>query len=220
MVYGVDLLAMARPPRLSRDQIVQAALHLIDDRGAEGLTMRALARELQADPMAVYRHVRDKDDLLGAVCDAVLAELDPLDLDAPWRAQLRALCEQLRTKLLARPALLPVLAGAPVTPAAVALTQQALDLLDRGGVPPAIAVPGFSAVFSYVVGFALTESALPPPHEDRAGMRAAALAHLGDPAEPPAHLDEAMALLDDAGDFDFGLDLLLEGIERQAELRS
>jgi AcrR family transcriptional regulator len=211
---------MARPPRLSRPQIVEAALGLLDEHGADGLTMRALARELGADPMAVYRHVRDKEDLLGAVCDAVIAELDPLDLDAPWRGQLRGMCVQLRGRLAAHPALLPVLAGAPITPAALALTQRALELLDRGGVPPSVGVPGFSAVFSYVLGFAMTEAALPPPPEDRDGLRAAALAHLGEPAEAPPHLDEAMDLLDEAGDFDFGLDLLLEGIEQQAGSRS
>jgi hypothetical protein len=60
------------------------------------------------------------------------------------------------------------------------------------------------------------EAALPALDEDRDGLRAGALAHLGDPDPAPAHLDDALALLEDAGDFAFGLELLLDGLERRA----
>jgi AcrR family transcriptional regulator len=178
--------------------------------------MRALARRLEADPMAVYRHVRDKADLLGAMCDTVVADLPALDPDGPWRPQVAELAGQLRERLAAHPALLPVLAGAPVTPAGLAVTQQALALLVVHGVPVDVAATGFGAVFSYVLGFALVEAALPALDAGRDELRAGALAHLGDPDTPPAHLDEALALLETPGDFAFGLDLLLDGLERRA----
>jgi hypothetical protein len=138
------------------------------------------------------------------------------DPEGPWRPQVAVLATELHRRLAAHPALLPVLAGAPVTPASLALTEQVLALLARQGVPAEVAGPGFGAVFSYVLGFALVEAALPTLDEDRDGLRAGALAHLGDPDPPPTHLDEALALLEVAGDFAFGLDLLLDGIERRA----
>jgi AcrR family transcriptional regulator len=205
-----------RPARLSRPQIVGVALELVDAEGVDALTMRALARRLGADPMAVYRHVRDKADLLGAMCDAVVADLPALDPAGPWRPQVAELAGELRARLAAHPALLPVLAGAPVTPASLAVTHQALALLVAHGVPADAAGTGFGAVFSYVLGFALVEAALPALDADRDELRAGALAHLGDPAPPPPHLDEALALLESPGDFAFGLDLLLDGLERRA----
>ena len=204
-----------RPARLSRAQIVGVALELVDAEGVDALTMRALARRLDADPMAVYRHVRDKADLLGAMCDAVVADLSPLDPAAPWRPQMARLCEELRARLAAHPGLLPVLAGAPVTPASLAVTQQVLATLVAQGMPVEVAGTGFGAVFSYVLGFALVEAALPALDADRDDLRAGALAHLGDPPEPPAHLDAALGLLETPGDFAFGLDLLLDGLERR-----
>src|SRR5918995_3301572 len=122
-----------RPPRLSRDRVVDAALDLIDRSGLQGLTMRALAHELQADPMAVYRHVRDKDELLGAMCDRLLVALDPIDPYQGWEPQLRRLAEQIRERFAARPALLPALAAAPVTPISLLIAADTLALLIHAG---------------------------------------------------------------------------------------
>jgi AcrR family transcriptional regulator len=207
---------MPRAARLNRELIVETALRVVDERGVDGLTMRALARALGADPMAVYRHVRDKDALLGLLCDAVVADLDPLDPAGPWRPQIERQARQLRAALTARPSLAAVLAGAPVTPAALAVTQRAVELLTRNGLPVATASGGFATVFSYVLGFAVVEAALPDASaEDRSELRAGALHHLGDPEADPPHLDLALALLDSPGDFAFGLELILDGIERR-----
>jgi len=151
-----------------------------------------------------------------ATTTVILADLPALDLEGPWRSQLAHLAGELRARLAAHPGLLPVLAGAPVTPASLATTQQVLALLVARGVPAGVAAEGFGAVFSYVLGFAMVEAALPAAEADRDGLRAGALAHLGDPDPAPAHLDDALALLERAGDFAFGLDLLLDGIERRA----
>jgi TetR/AcrR family transcriptional regulator, tetracycline repressor protein len=199
-----------RPPRLSRERIVEAALDLVDRAGIQGLTMRALARELDADPMAVYRHVRDKDDLLGAMCDRLLVALDPIDLGRGWEPQLRRLAEQVRERFIARPALLPALAAAPVTPRSLLVAADAVGLLVRAGASPSDAAIGVNAVFSFVLGHAVIEAAVPPP-SDREVLRDAALADLGS-ADPPPHLDAAIDLMSDAGDFEAGLDLVLGGL--------
>jgi AcrR family transcriptional regulator len=117
--------------------------------------------------MAVYRHVRDKEALLGALCDAVLADLAPFEPDRPWRPQVERFAWQLRDALAARPSLAAVLAGAPVTPAAVALTQQAIVLMTDRDVPLDVAVGGLATVFAYIIGFAVTEASLPDARRAR-----------------------------------------------------
>lgn len=199
-----------RPSRLSRDRIVEAALDLIDRAGLQGLTMRALAHELQADPMAVYRHVRDKDELLGAMCDRLLVGLDPIDLEQDWEPQLRRLAEQIRERFAARPALLPALAAAPVTPTSLLIAADTVALLIRTGANAKDAAAGVNAVFSYVLGYAVVEAAIPPA-ADHDALRDAALAHLGT-NEPPPHLDAAIDLMNDPGDFHASLDLVLSGL--------
>ena len=211
---------MARTARLSRPLIVSTALELVDRHGVEALTMRALARELGADPMAVYRHVRDKEALLGALCDAVLADLAPFEPDRPWRPQVERFAWELRDALAARPSLAAVLAGAPVTPAAVVLTQQAIVLMTDQGVPLDHALGGLSTVFAYIVGFAVTEASLPDAAEGQDELRRAALQHLGDPGTAPPHLDTAMQLVQTPAEFGFGLGLVLEGVERGASATS
>lgn len=201
---------MPRPARLSRPLVVAAALELVDQAGADGLTMRALARHLGVDPMALYRHVRDKDDLLGAMCDVAVTDLPPLDPSAPWEPQVRALAVALYEALLRRPALLPVLASAPATAVSLATAHQAIALLVAAGADEQVAATSFSVVFSYVVGAAMVAIADPPAAADQAALRAEARELLAD--EAPPHLEAAAGLMQNAEDLARGLDLLLGGI--------
>ncbi len=200
-----------RPPRLSRDQIVEAALDLVDRAGLQGLTMRALAHELHVDPMAVYRHVRDKNELLGVMCDRLLVALDPIDLDLSWEPQMRRLAEQVRERFAARPALLPALAAAPVTPTTLLVAADTVALLVRAGASARDAAAGVNAVFSYVLGYAVVEAGVPPASDHNA-LRDAALTHLGTNQPPSPHLDAAIDLMSDPGDFHAGLDVVLDGL--------
>lgn len=201
---------MARPARLSRSSVVAAALELVDASGADALTMRALARRLGVDPMAVYRHVRDKDDLLGAMCDVVVGELPPLDPSAPWEPQVRTLALGLHTAVVRRPALLPVLASAPVTPVSLVAAQRAIALLVAAGASEETATSAFSVVFSYVVGAALVAVADAPPAADQAALLTGARELLGQDDAP--HLPAAAGLMQQPDDLERGLDLLLAGI--------
>ena len=100
----------ANEPKLSRDQILDAALGLIAEVGFGGLTMRALARRLGIDPMAVYHYFADKDALLDAAADRSFASLRPRMPAAPdWKSRLRALARAyLRTLYRSRELLLLV----------------------------------------------------------------------------------------------------------------
>jgi AcrR family transcriptional regulator len=189
---------------------VHAALELVDRAGPTALTMRALARHLGVDPMAVYRHVRDKDDLLGAMCDAAVAELTPLDAAQPWEPQLRRLALELHAMLVRRPALLAVLSGAPATPVSLAAAHQAIGLLVAAGVSEDAAATTFAVVFSYVLGAAQVAAADPPPAADHPALLDGARALLGD-ADPP-HLAAAAGLMQEPEDVERGLEFLLAGV--------
>lgn len=200
---------MPRPAKLSRAQIVDAALALADDVGTDGLTMRALARRLGVDPMAVYRHVTDKDDLLGAMCDAVLVDLPELDGAGGWEADVVRLTDALLATLVRRPALIPVLAGAPATPASVAISARALRVLVDAGADEELACAAWELLFTLVLGAASIAAAHDPPTDASAVVEAArALTS----EEDVALLEVAGRLATSAGSFDTARGLALAGV--------
>jgi AcrR family transcriptional regulator len=99
---------LADQPKLSRDQILDAALALLAEAGLPALTMRALARSLDVDPMAVYHYFADKDELLTAAAERSFASLRPrIGAAGDWKSRLRALARAyLRTLLRSRELLL------------------------------------------------------------------------------------------------------------------
>jgi AcrR family transcriptional regulator len=107
----------ANEAKLSRDHILDAALALLADTGLGGLTMRALARRLGTDPMAVYHYFADKDALLGAAAERSFVALQPrMPATGDWRARLRALARAyLRTLHASRELLLFVIEAGRVS---------------------------------------------------------------------------------------------------------
>ena len=78
-----------RPARLSRAQILEAALELADRDGLEAVTMQRIARAIGAEPMSLYRHVRNKEDLLDGLVDLVFAEIELPSPEDPWKVAMR-----------------------------------------------------------------------------------------------------------------------------------
>ncbi len=185
-----------RPPRLSRERIVETALALIDAHGLEAFTMRALATELGSDPMAVYRHFGNKAELLGAISDGLLADIGALEIDGDWRGEIVRLATHARSRLADHPGLAAVLVSAPLTPSSLTVTAEGMAMLQSAGFTAEVAAAGIDALYSYVLGYALVEQA------GRA-----------DPAtEAPL---PPMATLSGAATFDLGLKILLDGLAAQ-----
>ena len=90
--------------RLTRDDVLAEAIDLIDQQGLDALTMRNLADRLGVVPMALYRHVRNKDDLMEGVLDRAVASVDLPDPGLGWRDGLAALADSIRTTMLRHPA--------------------------------------------------------------------------------------------------------------------
>ncbi len=195
------------PRRLSRERIAREGLALIDESPGSELTMRRLAARLGVDPMALYRHVANKDDLERAMSDAVLGEAldgggDP-DADDPATAAVR-----LYEHLVAHPARLSVVAGAATTASSAAFSIRAVLHLTAQGVPEETAVAALRAVVAYVLGSALLTVA--ESEDDGADVDpaevAALLARTGRQVDPDT---VARLLRRGLGDFRAGLDALL-----------
>ena len=123
---------------LTRPAIVDRALAIADAEGADSVTIRRLARELSLTPMALYWHFTDKDDLLDALADRLIAEIDPtVDETAPWQRQFGALLEAHLAVLRAHPAASALLwKRNNASDAALRVTEVALDALRRAGFSP------------------------------------------------------------------------------------
>lgn len=218
--------AQGRRPRaeLSRNRILVAALELIDASGLSTLNMRDLGRALGASTMSVYRHFRNKSELLDAVVDHVVEGFSPPQMAGPWQVQAKAISLRVRSAMLAHPELADLI-GRELRRSATSLRVNAeiIQRLRTGGVPPALLPDTYWAISSYTTGYALLEaqtfrhrrtSVAAGRMSDREKKVAAMLQNVED-IPPEASRDAAMVLarpLDDS-QFLFGLECLIRGLE-------
>lgn len=142
-----------RPPRLSAEAVVAAARQIVESEGVEALTMRRVARDLGASPMAIYRHVRDKDDLLVRLLDQLAAELPRPPLPADPRARLQAACRLMRDGLAQHSWVVEVLAqGDLIAPSILWLMEEIVAAFMACGMSAAQAADGYRAVWQFTVG--------------------------------------------------------------------
>ena len=215
---------------LSRDRILAAALDLIDAKGLNALNMRDLGVALGASTMGMYRHFRNKSELLDAVVDHVVEGFAPTPIKGGWQAQARALSQRVRAAMLAHPELADLI-GRELrrSPTSLRVNTQIIERLRDAGVPAALLPHTYWAISSYTTGYALLEaqtfrhrrkSAARRSDAERLRKLSAMLQAVEDiPAE--VRQDAAVVLsrpLDDQ-QFLFGLDCLIRGLEdRFAEL--
>jgi AcrR family transcriptional regulator len=148
---------------LTRERVVAEALTVIAARGAQALSMRALAARLGVVPGALYRHVRGKEQLYDLILDAVLAEAGrPPAPATPWATRITALAGRLRTVLENHPGTAALLKTRdPLTPAALDLAEAFLAPLLTAGLPGHQAALAFRAIYDYTLGFALADPTSP-----------------------------------------------------------
>ena len=145
---------------ISREDIVQAAVRIVTADGDEDLSIRKLAASLGVAPMSLYRHVRDKDDLLDEVVDQLLAGAwRPAAAEDDWQAWLVEAASRLREFLVAQPAALHVYLSHPVvSPAAVDRMTAMMRILRRAGIDEETARSAYGAMHTYTLGFAALEA--------------------------------------------------------------
>jgi AcrR family transcriptional regulator len=138
---------------LSRETIVAAARAIVERDGIEALTMRAVARELGSAPMSIYRHVRDKDELLVLLLDQLAAELPPPQLPRDPRKRVEAACRAMRDGLAEHPWVVQVLAGGDlIAPSILPLMEEIVAGFVACGLSHAAAADAYRAVWALTVG--------------------------------------------------------------------
>jgi AcrR family transcriptional regulator len=203
------------------DRIVSVALAVIDRDGLDALTMRNLATELGTGTTTLYRHVDSKDEVCVLVVDEIVGEAD-LALPTPsdgWRSVLEQVARSLRGALVRHPNAVPLFVeSVPVGPHALRARNQVLELLRERGLPSDLAADLLVAVLHHVLGSAV----LDPMTEFRAdGTSPSPTLSLRDfyrglpPREYPQLIESAERLTGNVPDreFEFGLCLLLDGVE-------
>jgi AcrR family transcriptional regulator len=142
-----------RPARLSRDAIVTAALAIIDRDGIDALTMRRVAGELDSAPMAIYRHVRDKDQLLVLMLDRLAATVAIPQFASDPRIRLQQACRAMRDGLARYPWVVDVLAqGDLIAPSILWVIEAIVSAFMDCGLSGSEAVDGYRAVWQFTVG--------------------------------------------------------------------
>lgn len=204
--------------KLNRDLILTAALRLADDEGIDAVSMRRLGQALSVEAMSLYKHVTGKEDILDGIADLVMLEVPVPARDLPWRAALTRSAAAMHEALLRHP-----WSGAVIEsrrspgPARLAYLDAIVSILQSAGFTLPDVGRAFLAVDSHVYGFTLQVLAMPfdlrdVPDEARTladdtfgdtypGLRAMAELAMSEPGVPI--------------EFEFGLDLILDGLERR-----
>jgi AcrR family transcriptional regulator len=133
--------------------VVAAARLIVETDGIDALTMRRVAYELNSSPMAIYRHVRDRDELLIALLDTLAAELPRGEFADEPRERLRQACRAMRDGLAEHPWVVDVLAaGDLIAPSILWLMEEIVAGFVACGLSPAQAADGYRAVWQFTVG--------------------------------------------------------------------
>lgn len=216
------MLQTARRTPLSRDRVLAAAVTLADRGGIDSLSMRNLADELGVVPMALYKHVANKEELLDWMVDAIVGEIDPPNAGASWKAAMRQRILSARRVLKRHPWAASVLESRPnPTPAVLAYMDSMIGLLLDGGFSVDLAHHSMHAIGSRLMGFtqelfddsSTPASELPPEIVREMARRYPNVARIALGASHDGSTI-AGAGCDDQAEFEFALDLMLDGLER------
>jgi AcrR family transcriptional regulator len=207
---------------LSREEIIQSALALLEEQGADALSMRRLADRLGVAPNALYTHVRGKADLIDGLIDEVYAglDLDPA-LSGDWTEQLATLSQAIREHLLAHPAVVPFALQQPgLGPHGLRLGEAIYNVLRPARFSDQAVVATVYALLTYILGFVALEiprAGADSQNSDEFVRRMWAFFASLPPGEFPHHVELAPLLTRISTDeqFQFGIRTFLTGLEAQ-----
>jgi AcrR family transcriptional regulator len=203
---------------LSKPRVLEAAVALADETGIDGFGMRRLAQELGVVPMALYKHVTNKDELLNGMIDIVFSEIEAPSGDLDWKSALRRRALSTREALRRHSWAIGLMETAAPGPANLRNHNAVMGCLREAGFSFQTAIHAYSVQDAYIYGFALQEKTLGFDTPDSAGEAAQRRAEMVGALDEYPHLAEVVARLPEAGydnaaEFAWGLDLILDGLE-------
>lgn len=204
---------------LTRQRVIDAAVELADAGGLQALTMRKLAQDLGVEPMSVYYHVANKAQILDEIVDVVFSEIELPSPDEPWKPAMRRRAVSAREALI-RHQWAPGLMDSRINPGPATLGHHdaMIGKLRSAGFSIELTAHAVSVIDGYVYGFALQEVALPFDSDTVAEVAELILDQF--PTDEYPHLAELTTehVLQPgysySDEFEFGLDLILDGLER------
>ena len=205
---------------LSRDRVLRGAIAVADAQGIGSLTIRSLAQELGAKPMSLYHHVRNKDEILDGTVDLVFGEIDLPEPGGEWRSEMRRRANSARRVLRRHPWAIALLQSRTSPgPATLRHHDSIIGALRGAGFSVAMTAHAYALIDSYVLGFALSEAALPMSGPETVTEVAEQVFQQVSPETYP-HLTEFSIEhvlkpgYDFGEEFEFGLGIVLDGLAR------
>jgi AcrR family transcriptional regulator len=221
MAQQVTTRAASRAP-LSRERVLLGAMTVADAGGIGSLTIRSLAAELGAKPMSVYHHVANKEEIIDGIVDLVFSEIELPSPDGDWRAEMRRRAITAPARLRVDPWAIPILQSRTNPgPATLRHHDAVIGALQAAAFSMEMVAHAYALMDSYVFGFALSEAALPINGPQTVTEVADEMMHLFDPTEYPHLLAFTVEHVlqpgyDFGAEFEFGLDLVLDGLQRSS----
>lgn len=217
---------MPARPRLTRTAVLAGAVALADEIGVEPLTIRRLAERLEVKPMAIYHHVASKEEILDGMVDLVFAEIALPPAGVGWKEAVRVRAASARDVLVRHRWAVPLLESrAHPGPATLAHHEAMLGCLRGAGFPMAMVAHAYALIDAFVYGFVLQQTTMPfdtegTSPEETAELMAGIMAAMPEGGFPHLVAFATEHVLQPgysfAAEFDFGLDLILDGLERAA----
>lgn len=205
---------------LTKEMIVEHAMELADTIGSDALTMRKLADAIGTAPMTIYYYVSSKDLLIDEMVERVFAEIEIPPMDKEWKPALRSRCQSARQVLNRHFWAAPLMESrSSPGPANMRHHDAVIGCLRRGGFSIALASHAYAVLDSYVYGFAFEETTLPKAHDGGFGPVVEEITAQIDANTFPHLVEMARDHVLKPGytfgsSFDFGLDLILDGLEQ------
>jgi len=203
--------------RLSRDDLLLAALTLADDGGIESLSIRKLADAVERRPMSLYHYVSGKDDIIGGIVELVVCEFQPPAAEGEWRDAVRASAISAHESLLRHPWACPLLMSASqISQSRLGYMEGLLGRLRHAGFSAAMTHLAYHALDSHIIGHTLWEVGYSVGLRGAAPVNSAQITQLLAPypwlaEHAQEHTRPKRPLEPDS--FEFGLDLILDGLE-------
>ena len=211
-----------RPPRipLSRERVLRAAIAIADEGGIEALSMRKLGQELGVEAMSLYNHVANKDDIGDGIVEMVLGEIEEPSGDGDWKTEIRRTAISSHEAFLRHRWACSLMMHRPrVSPVRMRWMEAVLRTLREAGFSADMTHHAYHALDSHITGFTLWQVNM--PFETKAELVDMAERFLSQiPADEYPYVIEhaeqhlAPSSPDGATEFEFGLDLILDGLER------
>jgi AcrR family transcriptional regulator len=206
-------------PNLTKERVLQAAISLADEGGIDSVSMRNLARRLNAGVMSLYYYVKDKSEILHGMVDLVVREIELAGDDVGWKPSIRRTAVSARQALLRHPWAANIMFSAGDGPGRLDYMESILATLRQAGFSADLTHRAYHLLDSHIIGFTLWEASIPFNAMELTDLADAFLKELPRDRYPylAEHIDQhSRGPADDSKSaFEFGLDLILDSLERE-----